>query len=334
MKDVKKFVHKHIRKKPFLFMELPAEVRNRIYEYALENRNEPTSKDHTTQVTLARQRNIFGIHRAPRGALALLQVCRQVRRELQPLYMAVGDIRISVELRDLSSLLSTWYSEPNTNAVMQVSAPPTILIWVSAQDVLGGLVVDMRHLFLIMARNPTPAWYTNAHIHEYRFHLLRQSTIPYAMDCLLRVLEYAESVPDVLLEDVKSGVISEIKFVVNKNGTFKWLLTVVIEGATPGHLVTEEEYTRLEGYFEHLTMEAYIYMVMKLVNETGVFGHKHSDLERHTPYDGYPSLGSQQAEDDDMRQEDGQLEKKPRSRPKHGWRIQSIEKGYIIVAWL
>ncbi|KAE8827788.1 hypothetical protein HRS9122_09769 [Pyrenophora teres f. teres] len=265
MKILEKYAGKCISKKPFAFMQLPPELRNRVYEFALVNRKEPVSEDRTDPVTLVRQRNIFKRRRAPRGVLALSQVCNQVRSELRPLYMAV--VRISTDLYDMPFFLSTWY--PESNAIMQVLAPSVILLSISAEDVFRHRVVEMRHLFLTLARDSPPSWWVERQVYKYRIELLQDPSLYVKMNRLLQVLEYAGSAPTELLQDIQNGFISHIKFVTNQNGSFTWLLTVTNKGATVENPLNEEEFKRLEGYCQHLGGSTYIYMLIKIVNETG-----------------------------------------------------------------
>jgi hypothetical protein len=63
--------------KPFPFLALPGEVRNKIYEYAAESISQPPTFSKHPKRRSASQRPLF---------LGLTQVCRQIRTEYLPLY--------------------------------------------------------------------------------------------------------------------------------------------------------------------------------------------------------------------------------------------------------
>ena len=254
---LQKYVRGYIQKKSFPFMQLPPELRNSIYEFAIGVRTEP--------VTLVRQRHTIKRCRQPRGALALSQVCKQVRLELRRLYMR--DARIAVELYDMAFFLTTWF--PDHKPIMEIPAPINILLWITAEDVSANRTVEMRHFFLTLVRNPAPVWWCERQYFKWHSELYRDPLIYRKINRLGRLLESADLVSDELLQDIQSGFISNINFTTNRDGTFNWLLTVTKEGATRGDSLTELECKKLEQYCQHLGHRPDTYISLQVKDETG-----------------------------------------------------------------
>jgi hypothetical protein len=138
-------------KPKFRILELPAEVRNMIYENDLQDRREVTSRSEM------KGRPLF-VFRRPPVLAPLMQLNRQVRQEYGSMFLRDAIIRI--DITHVVDFLETFYAKrPGSVDPADDATLPLELHLHSVGDARGVLHIDLHALMKRMIQMPTP------HIH-------------------------------------------------------------------------------------------------------------------------------------------------------------------------
>ncbi|KAF1843495.1 uncharacterized protein K460DRAFT_407847 [Cucurbitaria berberidis CBS 394.84] len=117
------------------FIHLPAELRNRVYQFAIADLPTPTKLRYTPLTT-----------QAPRGYRALTTVCRQVRAEFLPLYMR--SVKIEISLLDMPRFFQFFF--PDTDE--RNPKPTNVTVMVIGADVSTYFAIEARFMLLAQAQ--------------------------------------------------------------------------------------------------------------------------------------------------------------------------------------
>ncbi|ORX93932.1 hypothetical protein BCR34DRAFT_230087 [Clohesyomyces aquaticus] len=101
--------------KPFRFLDLPGEIRNRIYHYTMQHKRQALVVHLPRRASLRRRKKTSPSHRPWVG---LTQVSSQIRREYHPLYLLSQEI--GLDLVDTQKYLDTFYPPDITNTASHV----------------------------------------------------------------------------------------------------------------------------------------------------------------------------------------------------------------------
>lgn len=221
--------------KPFPFLRLPAEIRNRIYEYA------------TADIPL-RLRHSLPFHDRDRkqGYIGLNTVCRQVRAEFHPLFYR--DCVVLIKLCDFRSFLRTFLSAAAINDT------PITNLYVKVDHYHLSQREDWDILPLLQAKA------LKRHQQWWFWALHDDPWSPYRQKSWLKLNELRDafnnivnSSPRSFLGDIKSGMFSEIRFCrADGKASHEWNWKLVVR-KKEGKL-NEQEKKRMEEYCKQLAV--------------------------------------------------------------------------------
>jgi hypothetical protein len=133
---------------PFRFLDLPAELRTYVYEFATSSLEANVKLSHRPDRKNSTQ---------PQGLSTLTQVCKEIRGEFLPLYMKI--VPIEINLRALQTFMSTFAPAPVPGVLTCPPMKVGICIHGSNTSSSRSWRIDMRPFFLAVARTPKPWWH-------------------------------------------------------------------------------------------------------------------------------------------------------------------------------
>ncbi|KAF2824496.1 hypothetical protein CC86DRAFT_384117 [Ophiobolus disseminans] len=195
---------------PSWFLDLPSELRNEIYGYAV-----PIEK--SSKIPIKFDSGFFG----------LTMVCRKLRSEFRPLYY--NKAHLETEASKLKSLIAILF-DPSLGLVSVAS----VTITVEGKDILSGCKWDVLALLSAVVQNRNVQWHFR---HSYgSYHGLKvvlwSSARPVWMHKRLcaegeQLCEMFKAIakrpPHPLIGDVTSGLITAISFhILTHKDSFSW----------------------------------------------------------------------------------------------------------------
>ena len=227
--------------KPFPFLRLPAEIRNRVYEYATAEMKRPLRLYHILPCYDRDSEHSY---------IGLNTICRQVRAEFRPLFYR--NLEVVIHLRDLRPFLRTFFSAAIIKDLPTMDLTvETVGFCISQEEEW-----DILPLLQAKAINRQQCWFDancNESSHGFSWQLRAWTSFSGTEEICDSLNKMVNSPPCSFLGDIKSDVFSEIRFCrADERALNGWIWKLVVR-KKEGKL-NEQEKNRMERYSKELAV--------------------------------------------------------------------------------